>query len=332
MRGHVEGGVVDVAAARGHQGPVAPARHAAHLLRRALLNDNLRAVVERAVERGLRRRHIERHVVVMREHGQPVRADLVGEVTVGADAVCPHDDRVHHALLHERAGHGVADERVRHARLPELPRGQAGALGYGPRLVDPYFLDDAALECLVDHRKRRTVAHRAKRAGVAVRLHAQRAAEFVRQALEDSSAVHTDDAAGEFVLVGHLAGARLHFAHGVFDVAALFNSLFRALVDLVDAPCQVHRRRPHRLHTLGNGRELCLEGNDALAIPFVERPQHQRKAGGHANGRRPAHRQVRNAAAHVSGREAIHIHERMRQLDLVNERKVGRLVFRSFGP
>ena len=46
----------------------------------------------REIESGNRRGHVKRHVVFVRQHGDLVRADLVGGVAVGGDAVRADDD------------------------------------------------------------------------------------------------------------------------------------------------------------------------------------------------------------------------------------------------
>jgi hypothetical protein len=58
----------------------------------ALLDRNVLAVRRRQIDRRDRRRDVERHLVLVREHGHGVGADLVRGVAVGRDAVGADDD------------------------------------------------------------------------------------------------------------------------------------------------------------------------------------------------------------------------------------------------
>src|SRR5256885_6658761 len=58
---------------------------------------------------------------MQREHGQRVRADLVGEVAVRRDAVGADDHEVHLRLAHQRARDGVGNDGARDPGMPELP-------------------------------------------------------------------------------------------------------------------------------------------------------------------------------------------------------------------
>ena len=84
-------------------------------------------------------------LVVAREHGERVCADLVRGVAVRGDAVGAGDDEVDLAARHHRRGGGVGDHGVRDAGGLELPRGEAGALEERPGLVDEHALEQAAL-------------------------------------------------------------------------------------------------------------------------------------------------------------------------------------------
>src|SRR5438445_779434 len=79
---------------------------------------------------------VERHAVMQREHGQRVRADLVGEVAVRRDAVGADDHEVHLRLAHQRARDGVGNDGARDPGMPELPGREPGALEHRPRFVD----------------------------------------------------------------------------------------------------------------------------------------------------------------------------------------------------
>lgn len=69
------------------------------------------------------------------QDGHRVGADLVGKVPIGGDSVCPYEHSVHFALLHERGGHPIADQRVRDAFPLELVRGETTTLQQRPSLV-----------------------------------------------------------------------------------------------------------------------------------------------------------------------------------------------------
>ncbi len=126
---------------------------------------------ERQVERGDRRRDVERHAVLLGQHGHRIGADLVGHVAVGGDAVRAH----HHAAdapgLQEVPGHVVGDQRGRDAVLLQFPDREPRALQEGPGLVGEDVDLLAGGDRGADHAERRAVARRGQRAGVAVRQH-----------------------------------------------------------------------------------------------------------------------------------------------------------------
>ncbi|MNG19713.1 hypothetical protein D3C84_1039020 [compost metagenome] len=57
------------------------------------------------------------------KHGNAVRADLVGDVTVGCYAVGANNNRINPALGHDHASHVVADQRNVDASLMQLESG-----------------------------------------------------------------------------------------------------------------------------------------------------------------------------------------------------------------
>ena len=69
-----------------------------HLALVALLDRDLAAVGRGEVDGRERRRDVERDLVLAREHGDRVGADLVGGVAVGGDAIGADDDQVDLAL------------------------------------------------------------------------------------------------------------------------------------------------------------------------------------------------------------------------------------------
>src|SRR5450756_2185049 len=141
-----------------------------------LISDNMAghfiqrgAAAQREVDGGERRGDVERDAVLFGQHRDGVRADLVGRVAVGGDAVGADDHAVHGAALDEVPGHVVADEAVRDALDAELPGREPGALQPGARLVDEDR--DAAVpgEGRADDAQGGAVAGRRQGAGVAVR-------------------------------------------------------------------------------------------------------------------------------------------------------------------
>ena len=61
--------------------------------------------------------HVERYVMRVGQHGQPISAYLVGRVSVGRDAVRAHQHGIHLARPHQRGGHIVRNERAGHSPL-----------------------------------------------------------------------------------------------------------------------------------------------------------------------------------------------------------------------
>ncbi len=112
--------------------------------------------------------HVERHAVVGGQHGQRVRADLVGHVAVGRHPVGADHDQVDVARGHERAGHHVGHQGGGDAEPVELPGGEAGPLEHGPGLVDPHPRALAGLGGGPDDPEGRAVPDAGQRPGVAV--------------------------------------------------------------------------------------------------------------------------------------------------------------------
>ena len=115
-----------------------------------------------------RRGDVERDVVLARQHGDAVGADLVGGVAVGGDAIGADDDEVDLALAHQRRAHVVGDDGRVDAVAHQLPRGEPRALQERPRLVGEHRDRLAGLDRAADDAERRAVAGRRQRAGVAV--------------------------------------------------------------------------------------------------------------------------------------------------------------------
>src|SRR5690348_3416835 len=72
-----------------------------YLLGRALLDGNFVSRGQFQVNGRKRRRHVERNLVLARQHSHRVSADLVGHVAIGGDAVCTHNHSLDFRLLHK---------------------------------------------------------------------------------------------------------------------------------------------------------------------------------------------------------------------------------------
>jgi len=100
-----------------------------------LLNGNGVARRQRQIHGRQGRRHVDGHPVRLCGDRQPVRANLVGRVAVGGDAVGAHHDGRHFVVAHVRRRHAVANQRgARQIILQALKTGETGALVVGPRL------------------------------------------------------------------------------------------------------------------------------------------------------------------------------------------------------
>src|SRR5207244_13240436 len=101
--GHVERRIAHAHARRGPaQVPVA-----GDLVGGALLDGDAGPIGDGAIESGERGGDIERGAVAPREHREAVRADLVGDVAVGRNAIGADDDYVHFTAAHQVASHAV---------------------------------------------------------------------------------------------------------------------------------------------------------------------------------------------------------------------------------
>src|SRR5215468_9144354 len=139
QRGHqlgrrdVKGGVVRRAARRRDRGP----GERRHLVIGPVLDLDVAAARGREVDRGHRRGNHERHPVMVREHGEPVGAHLVGDAAVGGNPVRSGQHQVHFPGGHQRRRRGVGQHRVRDAGPPGLVGGQPGTLQQRAGLIHP---------------------------------------------------------------------------------------------------------------------------------------------------------------------------------------------------
>ena len=59
-----------------------------------------------------------------RQHRQPIRADLVRKIAIGADPVGSHEHDIDLGLPHERARRAVGNQRARDSGVHQLPDGE----------------------------------------------------------------------------------------------------------------------------------------------------------------------------------------------------------------
>src|SRR5437868_7565892 len=69
----------------------------------SLLDGNLAAVRSCEIDGRNRGRDIKGNTVFFRQNGHSIRTDLIGNVSVGSDAVSTHDHRADFSLPHDRA-------------------------------------------------------------------------------------------------------------------------------------------------------------------------------------------------------------------------------------
>ena len=200
------------------------------------------------------------------EHGQRVRADLVGGIAVGRDPVRADQHDVHLAERHQVPGGHIGEQRVRDAGLCQLPGRQPRALQVGSRLVDPDV--DRALGVVrrLDDAEGGAVLAAGQRPGVAMGQDADRAVLGCRQDLQP-------EAGQPPVVGGGLEDDRIGLgAHRPGDGKAILGQLPDLGVagqDALDGPAQVDRCRARvdervrpaaerRLARVGPAVGLCL--------------------------------------------------------------------------
>src|SRR6266508_4263033 len=164
-RRHVERRVAGRALFRGDRMTV----EVQDFLRRPLLDWDLVARCQVEIDRARWCRDVERYPVLLRDHGLPVRADLVRGVAVRRDSIRADEDEIHLAAAEERGCRAARDDRVVDPLLEQLPRGEACALEPWARLVD--VDEEAAASFLRDAQRRhdRAVIDRREGARVAMR-------------------------------------------------------------------------------------------------------------------------------------------------------------------
>ena len=111
-----------------------------HFCRRALLDRNVLAVGDGEIESGNRRSNVERHVVFFSQNGDLIRADFIGGVAVGGDAIRTCNDRAYFSSLQEMPDHIVRDQREWNAAFVQPSRRpKDGRYGENPNRLQHYY-------------------------------------------------------------------------------------------------------------------------------------------------------------------------------------------------
>src|SRR5574337_342901 len=139
-----------------------------HLLGIALLDRDRLAIAKRQVQSRYGRRNIEREPVRLREDGQGIGPDLVCHVAIARDPVCPDDDEIDLAPLHQVPDHVIGNKRDRDAFLLQLPGSQPGALQERSRLAGPHRQSSAGRVRRADNPQGGPIAGGGQSAGVTV--------------------------------------------------------------------------------------------------------------------------------------------------------------------
>jgi len=140
-----------------------------HFERVPCLNGNVGPRLRLEVDGGVRRSHVEGDVVRPRKDSHRIRADLVGHVAVGGNAIGADDAELNLSLAHEGTGHVIRDECDRNLILHQFPCREARPLQHGPGFIG-YHLDPLPLlpRC-PDHAQGGSIPSRRQGPGVAVR-------------------------------------------------------------------------------------------------------------------------------------------------------------------
>jgi hypothetical protein len=165
----------------------------------ALLDGDVVSVGGGEIDGGPGGGDVEGDAVFPGEDGDVIGADLVGDVSVGGDAVGADDDGLDLALAHEAGGHVVAEHGGGDAVVHQLPRSETRALEEGAGFVGVDVDIVAALDGGADDAEGAAVAAGGECSGIAVSEHG---AGFGHEA----RAVRAHGAAGGDVFVIHAAG------------------------------------------------------------------------------------------------------------------------------
>ena len=255
--------------------------------------------------------------MLLREHGDAIRADLVRDVTVGRDAIGADHDQVHMAKAHHRRRHVVGDHGRIDTVLHQLPRREPRALKERTRFIrkDRNLL--SLLRRSSDHTESRAIARGRQRTCVAVR-------EDFRLVGHKRRAIYAHRLAAANVLVVDRVRLGLEPLLELVHGGAALRGCGKRPLHALDGPEQIHCRRSRRGHQVAGLLELCrelLRARGAAAL-HAERNAHGR---GDANRRGATNDHRRDGLGHFFGRLATHVDLGSRELPLVNHHN--RIVF-----
>ena len=205
---------------------------------------------------------IDRNTVFSGDDGQFIGADLVGDVTVGGDAVCAEDDYVHFAGAHQVTGGIVGNQVHGDLGVHEFPGGEARPLQTRTGLIHPNVDRLPLFLTGEDDAQRRAKIDSGQRAGVAMM-------EQVRPIGDDGGTVKAHAPVDGHVFVGQGLGFGQEGAAQIVHIGG--DSLFGHFEQAARGPTQVDGGRPRGVeHVLGGaqigqqviarGRCACLRG------------------------------------------------------------------------
>ncbi len=100
-------------------------QRASHVVAIALRRESSRgAVGAPSVERAGGRRDVKRNTVMLRQNGQTVGTDLIGDITVGSDAIGSRDHQMHLIFSAIKDAAMLSQHRDIQPRAAQLPRRQ----------------------------------------------------------------------------------------------------------------------------------------------------------------------------------------------------------------
>ncbi len=222
--------------------------------------------------------NVQRYRVRVGGECHAIGADLVGDVTVGGDAIGADDHQIDGAAAQQRGGGAVGEDRDFDAGALQLPRRQAGALSKRAGFIGVYMHLPACGVCGVNRGERSADAGGGKGARVAVGQDAGTIGNQGEAEASDRVAHRHVFAANRLSLlaqritqhrIGRVRGAANHACHG---------------------PREIDGRGAGRDQTRGMGRQVCTYERGVAVADLLER-RGQSDGGAHANGRRSPDRE-----------------------------------------
>ena len=243
------------------------------------------------------------------EDGDGVGSNLVGDVTVGGDAVGSDHDGTNLALLHHGPGHVVRNHRGRDAVFHQFPRSEPRALQEGARFVRVNVNLLALLDRRPDHAQRGAISRGGERARIAVGKHSA-------LGRHESGAMASHGLVGGNILGVHVLR---FFDQRLLDLWDRANAdALKLLLHAADRPEKIYSRGPRLADYIASLIEVTLEiaSGFGLRIFHSQRNAHCR---GHADGGRSTHDHGANDVGDLLMRRAGNVGLFRRQLRLINE-------------